>query len=138
MKQRQKRGRKSAAELSVVPKIDVVERIERPAPPEELTQEEAQEWHDVVDARAADWYDAGVRASLIQYCRHTVRARQIATLIRDCRGTDSFLDLVAKEIALTRVILSVATKLRLTPQSTTNHRGNKTIEQDKPPPWVDH
>jgi hypothetical protein len=67
---------------------------------------------------------------LVQLCRHTIHARRIATLIeRTITGTqfeigeyDMLLRMQERE---SRAMASLQTKLRLTPQATTNHRGNK-------------
>jgi hypothetical protein len=46
------RGRKSAAALSVVSMIG----NERPAPPDELTEDEAAEWRAIAGPMPPDWF----------------------------------------------------------------------------------
>lgn len=115
------RGRQSAADLSVVAKSNVIS-IQRPRAPSELTDEQASEWREVVDAMPADWFPRGTHGTLIQLCRHRIRARRIAQLIESAQGSDEFdvkeyRDLLRTEGENTRIIESCETKLRLTPQT---------------------
>jgi hypothetical protein len=68
------RGRKSAASLSIVSVLG----NERPAPPEDLTDEEAKEWRAIVGRMPADWFTRENFPLLVEYCRHVVRARDLA------------------------------------------------------------
>jgi hypothetical protein len=107
--------------------IEVVERIK--ATPD-LTDEEAAVWAATVSAYPADWFTGGNAPLLGQLCRHTIHARRISSLIeRTVAGTqfeigeyDLLLKMLERE---SRAMASLQTKLRLTPQATTNHRGNK-------------
>lgn len=107
--------------------IEVVERIK---PPHDLTGEEVDIWAATVSAYPADWFTTGNAPLLAQLCRHTIHARRIAALIeRTIAGTqfeigeyDLLLKMQERE---SRAMASLQTKLRLTPQATTNHRGNK-------------
>ena len=117
------RGRDSAASLSVVPTR--LEVIERPSPPSELGEEQTQVWRSIVGGHPADWFDAGGQRVLAQLCRHIVIGNRIAEMIE---RTDSVYDLMmfAKEQRLeSDLIRRLAMTLRITPQSLTNHRGNK-------------
>jgi hypothetical protein len=69
-----KGGRKSAASLSVVSMIG----HERPAPPEELTEDEATEWREIAGRMPHDWFTRENFPLLAEYCRHIVRARDLA------------------------------------------------------------
>ena len=75
-----KQGRKSAASLALRP-ITPVEAKPRPAPPAELSDEEAEEWRAVVGRMPADWLARETYPLLVQYCRHVVSARRIHQLI---------------------------------------------------------
>jgi hypothetical protein len=130
-----KRGRKSAASLQIATRP--VEIVQRQRPPHDLNDEETEIWAAVVDSQPADWFTPATVPLLAEYCRHVIRARRIGELIE--RAT-SELDPKTKEPTLTvedydrllkiaeresRAIAMLATKMRVTQQSTTNHRGNK-------------
>jgi hypothetical protein len=143
------RGRRSAASLLVVPAA--VEQIPRQRPPAELSREQAAVWSAIVRAEPADWFSASTRPVLVQYCRHIVAARRAAEMIEALEASiaeraavnganpltitlsasaefDRLLKMQERE---SRVIASLATKMRITQQATTNHRGNR-IESKKP------
>lgn len=132
-----KRGRKSAASLMLADLANTIERVPRQKPPHELNDEEVEVWHAVVTSMPADWFDSGTVPLLTQYCRHVVQTRHLADLIEQATSAkrlvvkdyDRLLKMQQRESA---VICSLATKMRITQQSITNHRGHKktTIE-----PW---
>src|SRR5687767_4176132 len=72
------RGRKGIAQTDMAGALTVVSR---PDAPLELTPEETEEWHAIVDALPADWFQRETWPLLVQFCRHTVAARRIAQLI---------------------------------------------------------
>ena len=130
------RGRTSAAALTIT-SPGVLETVERQRPPHDLTDEEVEVWAAVVQAEPADWFSPSNVPLLAEYCRHVVHARRIAELIE--RAT-SELDPETKEPTLSikdydrllkmaeresRAIATLSTKLRISPHSQTNHRGNK-------------
>ena len=129
-----KRGRKSAAALTVVPSPDpaVIERVERPRPPARLNEAEREIWVGVVNSLPADWFDGATGSVLEQYCAHVVQARRIGDLIEQA-AEDSDLRIGDYDRLLrmrereTRAMVSLATKMRITQQRTRNHRGNKAI-----------
>lgn len=123
-----KRGRISAAALEIQARpIEVVERLRAP---HDLNDEETEVWAAVVDSEPADWFSAATVPILAQYCRHVVQARRIAEMIEQATA-DPELPLSAYDRLLkiqereSRAIASLATKMRITQQATTNHRGNK-------------
>lgn len=129
------RGRKSTAELSVVQQeYDVVER---PRAPSDLTPEQSQEWAAVVNRLPADWFPAETHAILAQYCRHVVAARKVAQLI-ETMESDPQMDLDQYDKALkmqereSRAMTSLATKMRVTQQSTSTHRARKPSMVKRP------
>jgi hypothetical protein len=69
--------RKSVASLSVVPAA----LPQRPAPPRELTKEQACEWTAIVNALPVSWFVAGAAPLLTQYVRHVSTARVLARQI---------------------------------------------------------
>jgi hypothetical protein len=127
-----------------------VEQIPRQRPPAELTREQAAIWNAIVRAEPADWFSASTRPVLVQYCRHIVAARRAAEMIKALEASIAEMSAVdgANQFAITlsaseefdrllkmqeresRVIASLATKMRITQQATTNHRGNR-IESKK-------
>jgi hypothetical protein len=138
------RGRRSAAAL-LLPSPATIERVERVRPPHGLIDEEVEVWAAVVSAQPADWFTSATVPVLAQYCRHVVQAKRIAELIE--RAT-SHVDRKTKQPTLTvkdldrllkmqeresRAIASLATKMRVTQQATTNHRGNKKASVARKP-----
>ena len=118
-----------------------IETIRRPEPPAELTPEQAEEWHAVVTRMPADWFPRETHQLLIQHCRLVSRARRIASLIdryEKRRGKFSPRDyqrLLQAEIAATRSLATLATRMRLNQASTLSKKTKK------PPllrsPWED-
>ena len=116
-----KRGRKAGVSLPFRP-MTVVETTPRPAPPEELSNEEVEEWRAVVDRLPADWFARETHALLIQYCRHVVTARRIRQLIAKLEAEEDFalkdweaaLKMQQRESA---ILASLATKMRISQQS---------------------
>lgn len=105
--------------------IEVVERIK---PPHDLHDEEVEVWAAIVSAHPADWFSASSAPLLAQLCRHTIHARRVAELIERtiaAISVDDYDKLLKMQERESRAMASLATKLRLTPQATTNHRGNK-------------
>lgn len=125
------RGRKSRAALSVVGAgPQPIEVVERPDPPEALTDEQALVWRAVVDSHPADWFTASALPILVQYCRHVVQARRVALLIEQAEAdedidVDQYNKLLTMQDRESKAIAGTATKLRMTPQATANWRGNK-------------
>lgn len=123
-----KRGRKSAAELQVFsPNLAVIERLKAP---HDLSDEETEVWHAVAGAKSADWFDAATAPLLAQYCRHTVHARRIAEMIEKYVDQEGFTlkaynAMLVMQQRESAAMASLATKMRISQQSTTNHRGNR-------------
>lgn len=123
------RGRKSVASLTVIGPARI-ETIERQRPPHELHDEEVEVWAAVVSVQPADWFDASNVPLLTQYCRHVIQAKRLAQLIERATSDpalsvgdyDKLLKMQDRE---SKAISSLATKMRISQQATTNHRGNK-------------
>ena len=138
-----KRGRPSFASLATLAnpagRIQIMDRLKAP---HDLTDEEVEIWVAVTEAESADWFNAGNAPLLTQYARHVVRARHVAEMIEraladkdvpmSISGYDLVLKMQARESA---VISSLATKMRISQQSTTNHRGNKKTQASSKP-WI--
>lgn len=133
------RGRKSAAELSVASESAVVS-IERPVAPSELTDEQKFVWQAIVNSEPADWFTKATRPMLAQYCRHVIRARRLAQLIDRAEQAEEvdikeYRDLLRSEEEQSRAIASLATKMRLSQQSTYDRKKPKGKGGKKP--WED-
>ncbi len=117
-------------------------RTPRVEPPPEMSDEEMEVWHSVVSVEPADWFSPSTTPLLTQYCRHVVAAKRIAQLVEIVSGgkeIDSMeyiklLDAQRKESAS---IMALATKMRLSQQSTKNHRGNGKRPISISKPWDD-
>src|SRR5262245_39985617 len=114
------------------------EPFERVKPPPELTDEEVEVWVKVVAGEAPDWFGEGTVPLLAQYCRHVVSAKRVAELIERATGDknlsimdyERLLGLQARE---SRVLASLASRMRIAQQATINHNGNKRpVEARKP------
>jgi hypothetical protein len=109
-----KRGRKSGASLAIRP-VTPIETAPRPAPPEQLSDEGAAEWREIVDRLPADWFTRETHALLVQYCRHIIAARRVSQLIAVLEE-DEKLDFKAYHDALkaqqreSGILASLATK----------------------------
>ena len=70
------RGRKSAASLSIVSVLGT----ERPAPPDELTEEEAEEWQRTVASEASRFF----KTAALQVARQRAISLHAITLPATC------------------------------------------------------
>ena len=135
-----KRGRTSLAAVLTTPKASVIDRIERPVCPHDLTDEETEVWASVVNSLPADWFKAENLPLLSQYARHIIQARRVAELLERAtsdpsltmKDYDRLLKAQARESAS---ISSLATKMRISHQATTNHRGNSQSLVGPRKPW---
>ncbi len=130
------RGRTSAASLQVVTPTGL-HVIERPRPPADLTDEQADEWRAVANSLPADWFGRETLPMLAQYCRHVVASKRVAALVAQCEAGDE-LDLRDYDRLLKmqeregRAITSLATKMRISQQSTYDKSKKKTEQVRKP------
>jgi len=121
-----KRGRYSAAALAIVTPLGVQERVK---PPHDLLDEEVEVWQAIVNAEPADHFSASTIPLLAQYCRHIISAKRIAELIERAAGDKDFSladydRLLHMQDRESRAIAILATKMRISQQSTINQRGN--------------
>ena len=126
------RGRKSGNQLSVVPVT-----IERPIAPADLTSDEAEEWNGITDRLPADWFARETYGLLAQYCRHIVSSRKVASLIQTFEAGDFELEqydrLLKMQERESRAIASLATKMRISQQSTYDPKKRKPSGVGKKP-----
>jgi hypothetical protein len=115
------RGRRSAAALATVTPI----ADHRPAPPQDLTEEQAAEWTAIVRRLPDNYLPRECHGLLSAYCKHfsafrllseSIEAFQPARLADD-DGLKRYGDLLALREREGRALSSLATRLRITPQS---------------------
>lgn len=134
------RGRKSAASLEVALPT-TLDAVPRQKPPHDLTDEETELWVAVVNSESADWFTPSTAPLLAQYCRHSIHARRIAELLERATSDPElalrdYSRLLKMQERESRSMAMLATKMRLSQQSTTNHRGNKKPSASRKP-WED-
>ena len=124
------RGRTSRAALEVVTDGNV-QSLARPVAPDYLSDEEAAEWLAVVNRLEADWFPRETHGLLADYCRHVIKGRRVAQLLEaqydDAQGVDvDHLDKLYKMAEReSRAAASLATRLRITQQSTVSPKAKK-------------
>lgn len=129
------RGRAPSASLSVVP--TVVEVVPRAKPPSELSDEQAEVWRAIVNRMPADWFPRETHEMLAQYSRHAVNARRVAQLIAAAEASDP-LDIEEYDRLLKmqeregRALSSLATRMRLTQQTTYDPKKKKGSTTKRP------
>lgn len=131
------RGRQSEAALTVVTPSPISSE-KRQTPPQELTVEQANEWVLVVNRLPADWIQDEMRALLAAYCRHVVSQRHVADMVATLEASgdfdlDKYEQLLRMQDREGRAISSLATRLRLTPQSTYSEQRKKRPTATKKP-----
>ncbi len=121
-----KRGRVSAKALEVLREnptsAAVIERVQRPDAPYDLTDAQAAVWHRIAADLPADWFSPKTIDLLAQNCRHVVEASRIASLIEqemrqkklDLGRYNQLLKMQERE---SRAITTLMTKMRTTHQS---------------------
>ena len=137
-----KRGRKSAAEKEreVMPASLVTgEFMKPPRPPEELTEEQQEIWQFIVRGLPADWFTRENYPLLVQYCRHISRTRMVSKMLDKMEQQQGFIikdyrDLLRTEDEQSKAISSLATKMRLT-QQTTYDKSKKRPSHSGRKPW---
>lgn len=137
------RGRKSAAELSVVKGAFG----QRPDPPADLTEDQARIWTEIVASEPANFFNtAALRALLADYCRHRAASEMISGVIntfkadwlKTAEGAKRYHDLLKMRDLESRGAITAATKLRLTNQSRYTPQAAGTASRNAPRaprPW---
>jgi hypothetical protein len=140
------RGRRSNAALQLVgPGMGQVSVVQRPKPPAGMPESQCVYWRVVVDSMPADWFRPEQLPLLVQYCRHNVAADRIALMIEEgerrmlsSEPADFDLDIVSLDRLLkmqereSRAIATLATKMRLSQQSTYDKSKRKPLMGKKP------
>lgn len=108
-------GRRSTASLSVA----AVQSWTRLEPPESVSEAAAVVWREVVATKPAEWFQADTAPVLEAYCNTIVEYRRVIEALAATGPSDlqTYRPLVDMAEKLGRAITSMATKMRLTPQS---------------------
>jgi hypothetical protein len=130
-----KRGRVSSAAIGVTPVR--ISAKERPAPPAELTARERRQWNEITAALRPDWFEAENLPLLAEYVRTAELCTRLARELRKVEVCDPrFAGLSRQRMLEINILLRLATKLRLTIQSSTTTRTNKHAGgSGLPKPW---
>ena len=125
------RGRKSSEAFAVAAPVVVQAR---PAPPLELTAEQADVWQSIVDSMPADWFSTENHPLLIQYVRHTIEARRLAQLIdqecaREELSVGMYVELLKAQRAETTALKVLAASMRLAQQAKYGPRAASTASK---------
>jgi phage terminase small subunit len=125
------RGRRSAA-AAVLP----IKAVNRPEPPKHLTPAEAAVWLATVDGMRADWFLGPSSPLLEAYCGAVVMARSLRAELRKLSVEDKqFGPLAAAHAREIKTMSSLATRLRLTPQSNRQSTRDGRVATWGPKPW---
>ncbi len=137
------RGRKSAAELATITSTGIAV-TRRPEPPAHLGDDAAEIWRSITNSLPADWFSPGTLPLLEALCgltvsqRCTLRALQVAERGGDDFDRESWEKLQKQLGEVSGRIATLATRMRLTPQSRYGARGADTAARsvgDGPKPW---
>lgn len=125
-------GRRSAASLG--PAVPVFEPPLEP--PEQLPEDAKEVWRGIVSGFRDGW-SQGAEDVLKAYCQTCAIERQIAGMLSHCEtGGPQRRQLIRLYFGVVASLISTATKLRLTPQSSRNSRHTKHVPRG-PQPWED-
>jgi hypothetical protein len=124
-----KRGRRSTDAMLARPDAHVLDRVQRPTAPHDLTDEEVEVWAAVVNSMPADYFGPESLALLSQYSRHVIAARRVAEWIEKATADPELrvkdfgrlLRLQAQESA---ALSALAVKMRIAQQSSRTDRGH--------------
>jgi hypothetical protein len=137
------RGRKSAAELSTISGAGVA-IIRRPDPPAHLGADASAVRRATTNSQPADRFSPGAQPLLEALCALTVSQRYtVRALMRIEEGDDEFdhpnwQNLQNQLGQISGRVATLATRLRLTPQSRYGARSADTAARNEatgPPPW---
>lgn len=107
-----------------------------PAPPRHLSKQAAAIWVEIAASKPADWFDAGARILLENYCETAVHARGIAKRLAHLRKSSAWEEAKPweKRLALMSTTLTtLATKLRLSVQALVDRRSRGILERGAQP-----
>jgi hypothetical protein len=135
----QRRGRKGSAELAVV---SIAGEQPRPAPPVALSDEEKHYWREIVGHMPSNWFPVETWPLLTQLCRVTATSDETGLQMNEMRrqglqNTEDFQRLANLQLTQAKVLMNLATKMRLTQQSTYDPQTSKkrSSTDDQEDPW---
>lgn len=130
----QHRGRKSAEEQEALANLTQ----QRPDPPSFLTKAQKDVWRRVVDAMRADWFRDETLDLLVEYCQQVTLSRTINKRIEAYPMSAPLADLQKLQYMkdkAARLIATLATKMRITQQSTYHSERKKVGDAPAVDPW---
>ena len=140
------RGRKSTAQLALLDDVPV-EPPKVVEPPADMPEDQKEVWRRVVASCPPDWFQPETLDLLTQYCIHVCRSRFLAGLINGMNtaaigtSTEKVLELMRQEHRQTRLVASLATKMRIAQQSSydksARKRGSGKLSAGTSNPWDD-
>lgn len=118
-----------------------VDAVQRPDAPYTLDDEETAVWWATVNALRADWFSGETLPILANYCRHVVAADRVSALIRrteqgETLDVPEYERLLKMRIRETQAAATLATRLRITPQSSYDRKKAKAAKVINNP-WED-
>jgi hypothetical protein len=123
--------RKSVAALAVADGSRHL--VTRPAPPADLTDIQKSHWVEISNSLPADWWHEDNKQLLAEYCRTLSSLAFLNQQINELESASpeefrwpAYLTLLKRRESHVRVMLSQATKMRLTQQSRYGERSAKT------------
>ena len=118
--EKHKRGPKTV-EMSIVP--GDVDHL-RPEPLDWLSDGAAEEWRLIVGRMPAEWFTAETWPLLAALCHHVAEAKEITIALKDYPLNSRHIKMIKIRATLNKmlitehkIIVNIATRLRLTPQS---------------------
>ena len=134
------RGRKSGADLAIVPRRGEILVLERPQPPENLSDEEKTQWITTVNTFEADHFNAAALPLLEAYCFSAVERRKIAQRVREMEEGDGEIRELDRLLAMhereARLLAQHASRLRIASATHVKQVKAQTIRSGKP--WDKH
>lgn len=130
------RGRKSAATLTAI--AAHMRTITRLAPPDDLTPSEWKVWTDTVNSKPPEWFGPEHETMLRAYVESVSMMRELRRTLKTVRvkDIDMFRHVNSQLQAETKLVLTLATKMRLTQQSQYDEKtaktNSKSARQSKP------
>jgi hypothetical protein len=119
-----KRGRVFAVAIGITPVR--ISAKERPAPPAGLTAGERRQWNEITGALRPDWFEPETWPLLAEYVRTAELCTRLGRELRAIEVLDPrFALLSRRKLMAVNMLMRLATKLRLTVQSSTTTRTNK-------------
>lgn len=129
-------------------KIAVDNTNKKPSPPSSMNKEAKAVWKKTVDTLPAGWFTDETLALLGNYCTHIAEGNRLSTLLQKYRAdfdeyeiildddklktVDKLLKMIERE---SRAAVSLATKLRITQQSTRSSYSKKEDVSQIKKPW---